>query len=77
MYIGTIHILTMYLTKLGIIPCKIDLIMLIKTFTISSFGKFFLLPALIWSDYLSENLNIMFVLVYTTLCQFLVYAGKV
>lgn len=54
----------------------IDLLLILKTYTISSFGKFFLLPALIWSDHKGESLNILFVFIHTTLCQFLVYSGK-
>lgn len=56
---------------------SINFKMIMKTYTISSFGKFFLLPALIWTDHTGEQLNILFVFIYTTLCQFLVYSGKI
>lgn len=71
-----LFVLTRIVTKLLKTDKALDCEIIIKCYTISSFGKFFLLPALIWADNSAEHLNLLFVFIYTSLCQFLVFSGK-
>lgn len=49
--------------------------MVLKTFTISSFGIFLLLPSLIWDNSVQE-VHLIVVTLYTTMSQLLAYTGK-
>lgn len=71
-----LFILTRIICKLLKKGKALDCETIVKSYTISSFGKFFLLPALIWADNSAEHLNLLFVFIYTSLCQFLVFSGK-
>lgn len=58
------------------VPYSIGISWIWKSLTLSSFGKFFMLPSLIWGDNSITKIHWLLVFGYTTISQLLVYSGS-